>query len=115
MFSTNPSSLPSSREKCIRVNDHLVAVLESSTHHGYGRSFEDKKISQVTIFEQYSNFPSLKINRILSNDTNNFLEALYSYAKDEPINRDLARDLDDSSKYPGILIYTMSSDGSNGQ
>ena len=113
MFSTKPSSLRSNSEKCIRVNDYLIAVLESSTQHGVGKSFEDEKISLLAIFEQYSNFPRLKINRILPNDTTHFLESLYSYANGEPINEELAPGVQDSSKHPGLLIYTISTDDSN--
>lgn len=90
-------------------NKYLVAILESTGYHGIGRSNEDEKISRLAIFEHYTIYPNLKINRILPNDTDSFLEELSLFGEIKTINKDHAVDLSNSTKRPGVLIYTVSS------
>ena len=108
MFSTKESTPSSSMGNCNNNNKYLVAILESTGYHGIGRSNEDAKIGRRAIFEHATIFPNLKINRILPNDTDDFLEDLNLFGETETINKDLAVDLSNSAKRPGVLIYTIS-------
>ena len=113
MFSYKTSSPASQNEFCNHVNEYLVAVFESPQYHAIGRPSEEAKISHRAILEQYQNFPHLKVNRILPNDTAEFLDALSLFESDEGISRDANVDLPDYSlQSPGLLIYTFSSDES---
>ena len=94
---------------------YLVAILESTGYHGIGRSDEDGKISRLAILEHYSIFKDLKINRVLPNDTDNFLKNLNLYFELETINKENAMDLTNSAKRPGVLIYTISGDNTTGR
>ena len=94
---------------------YLVAILESTGYHGIGRSDEDNRISRLAILEHYTIFQDLKINRVLTNDTDEFLRNLNLFFEFEIINKEHAIDLTDSSKRPGLLIYTISGDNTTGR
>ena len=100
---------PSRMESC-NSEKYLVAILESNGYHGIGRSDEDGKISRLAVLEYHTMFPNLKVNRILPNDTDQFLDDLNLFNEIEMINKDYAVDLSNSAKRPGVLIYTISSD-----
>ena len=97
------------------LGKYLVAILESTGYHGIGRSEEDNKISRLAILEHYAIFQDLKINRVLPNNTDDFLKNLNLFFEFEIINKEHAIDLTDSSKRPGLLIYTISGDNTTGR
>ena len=105
---------PSRMENC-NNEKYLVAVLESTGYHGIGRSDEDGKISRLAILEYHTIFPNIKINRVLPNETDEFLDDLNLFNEIEVINKDYAVDLSNSAKRPGVLIYTISSDDMSGK
>ena len=94
---------------------YLVAILESNGYHGIGRSDEDGKISRLAVLEYHTIFPNLKVNRVLPNDTEQFLDDLNLFNEIEMINKDYAVDLSNSAKRPGVLIDTISSDKMSGK
>merc|ERR1719278_2046457 len=77
---TNDSSWePYPDGSCSLRNVFLVSILESTEFHGVGRTSEDEKLSRRAILELSKRFHNIQVNRVLPNDTNDFLESLSLY------------------------------------
>ena len=117
MFSNKTNSPLSPLEGCKYSNDYLVAIFESFEYHGVGRTDETPKISRLAIFEQHYRFPGLKINRILENDADDFLEALHRHENIKGIDGGLSPNMTVNISIhdlgiPGLLVNTLSNDAS---
>ena len=107
-FSNKSSSEPSSDGSCNLQNKFLVSILESTEFHAVGRTSEDKKLSRRAILELSTRFHNIQVNRVLPNDTNDFLESLSLYQEDGVLSTSLPDELSDSPLLPGFLIYAIS-------
>ena len=84
----------------------LVSILESTEFHGVGRTSEDEKLSRRAILELSRRFHNIRVNRVLPNDTNDFLESL---SKEQGVlSTSLPDELSDSPVLPGFMIYAIS-------
>ena len=117
MFSNKTISPRSHLEGCKYSNDYLVAIFESFEYHGAGRKDETSKIGRLAILEQHYRFPGLKINRILENDSDDFLKALHRYENSKEIDVEFSPNMTVNMSIhnlgtPGLLVYTISNDAS---
>ena len=107
-ISSKTSSEPSSDCTYILQNKFLVSILESTEFHGVGRTSEDEKLSRRAILELSKRFHNIHVNRILPNDTNDFLESLSLYQEHGVLSTSLPYELSDTPLLPGFLIYAIS-------